>query len=296
MRTGKIVAGITAAALSAMMTSFAAAADDPAGYVSFTAIKSAIGQGFTVEPVNVPLYEGDKGIDIVKRAVGEDGVALTESDYGAYITGFADVDTGAEIPAEIAAVCPEMTGRNTEGYLSAYDYTAESGWSYFVNGEYAQVGIADYEPQDGDVLEFRYTVYGYGADLGIDNSSWGGAAALVGQVDASQLIRAAADIKQHDEQTAKSAAYAGAMETLARYGADQSEIDQSIAALAEELYAAEPIAAPLEETEQSDGQSIADDNSTDTKGSPDTGVEGVAVAFGAVILACGAVAVSRKAK
>lgn len=294
MKTGKIVAGITAAALSAMALSFAAAADEPTGYVSFTAIKSAIGQGFTVEPVNVPLYEGDNGIDIVKRAVGEDGVVLTESDYGAYITGFADTDTGAEIPAEIAAVCSEMTGRNTGGYLSAYDYTAESGWSYFINGEYAQVGITDYEPQDGDVLEFRYTVYGYGADLGIDNSGWGGAAALTEQVDASQLIKAAAEIKQNDEQTAQSPAFAGAMEILARYGAAQSEIDQSIAALIEELYAAEPIAAPLEETEPSDGQSAADDN--DGKGSPDTGVEGAAAAFGVMILACGAVAVSRKSR
>ncbi|MDE6030598.1 MAG: DUF4430 domain-containing protein [Oscillospiraceae bacterium] len=294
MKTGKIVAGITAAALSAMALSFAAAADEPTGYVSFTAIKSTIGQGFTVEPVNVPLYEGDKGIDIVKRAVGDGGVVFTESDYGEYVTGFADVDTGAEIPAEIAAVCPEMTGRNTEGYLSAYDYTAESGWSYFINGEYAQVGITDYEPQDGDVLEFRYTVYGYGADLGIDNSGWGGAAALTEQVDASQLIKAIAEIKQNDEQTAQSPAFVGAVEILARYGADQSEIDQSIFALVEELYAAEPIAAPLEETEPSDGQSAADDDGG--KGSPDTGIEGAAAAFGVMILACGAVAVSRKTR
>lgn len=284
MRTGKIVAGVTAAALSAMMMSLAAAADDPAGYVSFTAIKSAVGQGFTVIPGSVPIYEGDKGVDIVKRAVGEDGVVLTESDYGAYITGFADTDTGAEIPAEVAAVCPEMTGRNTEGYLSAYDYTAESGWSYFVNGEYAQVGITDYEPQDGDILEFRFTVYGYGADLGIDNSSWGGAAALVEQVDASELIRKCADFTDPGNDNP---ALDEALEVLAKYGATQSEIDAAAASL-EVRQTAE--AAP-DNTDSAAGAS-----GSDSKGSPDTGVEGVAVAFGAIILACGAVAVSRKSR
>ena len=283
MKTGKIVAGLTAAALSAMMMSFAAAADEQTGYVSFTAIKSAIGQGFTVEPVNVPLYDGDTGIDIVKRAVGEDGVAVTESDYGAYITGFADVDIGAEIPAEIIAVCPEMTGRNTEGYLSAYDYTAESGWSYFINGEYAQVGIGDYEPQDGDVLEFRYTVYGYGADLGIDNSSWGGAAALIEQVDASELIRKCAGSPDPE----------GALELLAKYGVTQSEIDAAAAGMedAAEVQPTEDAASADNSGEENSAPAAAED-----KGSPDTGVEGAAAVLGLMILACGAVAVSRKSR
>ena len=83
MKAKKIVAGVSAAALAALTLSFAAAADEPTGYVSFTAVKSVIGQGFTVEPINVPLFEGDKGVDIVKRAVGDDGVVFTESDYGA---------------------------------------------------------------------------------------------------------------------------------------------------------------------------------------------------------------------
>lgn len=284
MRTGKIAAGVTAAALSAMMMSLAAAADDPAGYVSFTAIKSAVGQGFTVIPGSVPIYEGDTGVDVVKRAVGEDGVVLTESDYGAYITGFADKDTGAEIPAEIAAVCPEMTGRNTEGYLSAYDYTAESGWSFFVNGEYAQVGITDYEPQNGDVLEFRFTVYGYGADLGIDNSEWGGAAALVEQADASELIRKCAEFTDPGNDNP---ALDDALEVLAKYGATQSEIDAAEASL--------EVRQTAEAAPDSTGSAAVTPGS-DSKGSPDTGVEGAAAALGVIILACGAAAVSRKSR
>lgn len=292
MKAKKIVAGISAAAFAALTLSFAAAADEPEGYVSFTAVKSTIGQGFTVEPVNVPLYKGDKGVDIVKRAVGEDGVAFTESDYGAYLTGFADGDTGAEIPAEIAAVCPEMTGRNNEGYLSAFDYTAESGWSYFINGEYAQVGIVDYEPQDGDVLEYRFTVYGYGADLGIDNSEWGGAAALTEQVNASELIKKCADIIDSGNDTP---ALREALDVLAEYGAAQSEIDAAYAALISENMGEVTLtaeAAPDKSYDEEASTSIP----SESKGSPDTGVEGAAAALGVIILACGAVAVSRKSR
>lgn len=272
MRTGKIAAGVSAAAFAALALTFAAGAEEPKGWVSFAALKSTLGQGFAVEPVKVPIYEGDKGADIVKRAVGEDGAVFTESDYGAYVTGFADEDTGAEVPAVIAEACPEMTGRNAAGYLSAFDYTAESGWSYFINGEYAQVGIVDYEPRDGDVLEFRFTVYGYGADLGIDNSEWGGAAALTEQLDASELIRAAADMLQRGEETPELAA---ALEKLSEYGASQADIDAAGAAL---LSAREGSAAE------------------DGKGSPATGVGGIAVILGVAIAAVGAAAISRKSE
>ncbi len=292
MKAKKIVAGVSAAALAAFALPFAAAADEPEGYVSFTAVKSTVGQGFTVEPVKVPLYEGDKGVDIVKRAVGEDGVVFTESDYGAYITGFADDDTGAEIPAAIAAVCTDMTDRNNEGYLSAFDYTAESGWSYFINGEYTQVGIVDYEPQDGDVLEFRFTVYGYGADLGIDNSEWGGAAALTEQVNASELIRKCADVIGKGNENP---ALEGALNVLAEYGAAQSEIDAAYAALASEDMGEVTLtteAAPDNAYDEETGVSAP----SESKGSLDTGVEGAAAALGVIILACGAVAVSRKSR
>lgn len=281
MRTGKFAAGITAAALSAMMMSFAAAADEPTGYVSFTAIASAIGQGFIVMPVSVPIYEGDMGVDIVKRAVGEDGIVLTESDYGAYVTGFANTDADAEIPAEIAAVCPEMTGRNAAGYLSALDYTAESGWSYFVNGEYAQVGITDYEPRDGDVLEFRFTVYGYGADLGIDNSGWGGAAALAEQVDASELIRKCAELTGSGSY---SSVLQDALDVLGKYGTSQSEIDAATVSL-----------EALRTAAAADGSdSAAGAPGSDGKGSPDTGVGGAAAAFGVILIAVSAAVASRK--
>ena len=289
MKAAHIISAIAAAAVMSAATVPAFAADEQE-YVAFTAIKSTIGQGFTTEPVLVPIYEGDTGIDVVKRAAD---VQVIESDYGAYINAFADTDLGTDVPAEITAVCPEMTGRTADGYLSALDYTTESGWSYFVNGEYAQVGIADYQPQDGDVLEFRFTVYGYGADLGVDNSSWGGAAALVEPVDASQLILACAQTEDKE-----SPAYVAAMEVLAEYGAAQDDIDNAVGG----LMAGDVDFLTNESDETSDETADTTDTANaataeapaDDKGSPDTGVEGLAVVFGISVLACGAIALSKK--
>lgn len=284
MKAAKIISAIAAAAVMSV-AAVSACAQEEQGYIAFTAIKSTIGQGFTAEPVLVPIYEGDTGIDVVKRAAE---VQVTESDYGAYITAFADEDSEGEIPAEIQAVCAEMSGRTAEGWLSALDYTAESGWSYFVNGEYAQVGISDYVPQDGDVLEFRYTVYGYGADLGLDNSSWGGAAALVDAADASQLILACAQQNELGEDTP---AYTAALEVLAQYGATQEEIDNALGAMVQESISTITTDSP-ESAEDADN--TADNAQADDKGSPDTGVEGLAVMLGVFIVAGGAIALSKK--
>lgn len=271
---------------------------DSAGTVAFTAIKSVIGQGFTVEPMLVELHEGDTGFDIIERS-GCD-FWFEDSDYGKYITAFGDTDTKSPIPDAVAGVCPEMTARDKDAWLQAGDYTAESGWSYFVNGEYAQVGIEDYVPKDGDVLEFRFTVYGYGADLGIDNSSWGGAAALTEQVNASQLIGLCAQVK--DMGVNNDPNYTAAMETLSKYGVTQSEIDAATDTLAQSLIM--PIAEETKEQPEksepdkteSDSIVITPEKKNDTidKFNPETGAEGLAVVFGAVILAGGAIALSRR--
>lgn len=293
MNLRRIVSAVAAAAVAVSAASFCAFAEDeaPAGYVYFMAGKSTIGQGFTVTPTKVPFFEGDTGLDVVERVAK---VLTEDSGYGAYITAFADEDLGSELPAAIAEVCPEMSGRTAEGYLSAMDYTAESGWSYFVNDEYAMVGIADYVPADGDVMCFEFTVYGYGADLGIDNSSWGGAAALKSQTNKAELIKACADAIEAGKDD--DYIFTGAMEILAIYESTQEEIDNAADSVTK-----------LINGEISDGtSSIETDETAATaeaalepaedadKGSPATGVEGVAVAFAVVLLAGAGIALGKK--
>lgn len=260
--TKKIMAAMLSAAVLGAVAVNVCAEETPEGYVTFYADKNTIGQGLVVEPVVVPFYDGDCGIDIVQRAAD---VLVTESDYGNYIEAFADIDNGAAIPEAVAEVCPEMFGRNNDGYLAAYDYTAESGWSWFLNGEYAQVGISGYEPADGDVVVFRFSVYGYGCDLGIDNSYWGGAPALVEMVNTAELAELAAANKD-------SAAYDNAIEVLGTFGVSQADVDAAAAAF-------EAVEVPA----------------ADDKQSPDTGAEGIAAIFGAAVLA-GAVMLMAKKK
>ena len=296
MKTRRIIAGFVAAAVMAAVSAVSVSAEgtEPAGYVAFTAIESTLGKGFNVEPVMVPFYEGESGLDVVERAAD---IKVEESEYGAYITGFADNDNELAIPEQISAVIgEELSGKTVEGYLSSMDYTAESGWSYFINGEYAMVGISDYVPADGDVLEFRFTLYGYGADLGIDNSSWGGAAALVEPVDASELIKLCASA---DDEMKNSWNYVTGMEALAEYGVTQEEIDVAIGTMTEVslIPISDAQSAEASSDEQGDNADVEKAPAaavSDDKGSPDTGAEGLAVILGAAILAGGAIVISKK--
>ena len=69
MKLRNIISAVAAAAVAASAASLCAFADDqPAGYVYFMAEKTTLGQGFEVEPVKVPYYEGETGLDIVERA------------------------------------------------------------------------------------------------------------------------------------------------------------------------------------------------------------------------------------
>lgn len=271
MKKTRILAALLSASALCALSATAFAENEPQGYVTFYADKATIGQGLVCEPESVPFYEGDTGIDIVKRVADVNAV---DSDWGAYIEGFADTDTGAEIPAAIAEVCPDMFGRNAEGWLSAYDYTSESGWSWFLNGEYASVGISDYVPADGDVIQYRFTVYGYGCDLGVDNSSWGGAPALVETVNTAELAKLVA---ASDSGTTE---YVEAIEVLGTFGVSQAEIDGAYEALSD---AADSASVP----ESSD---VAEGDKT----SPETGAEGIAVVVGAALTAGAAMLLSKK--
>lgn len=56
--------------------------------------------------------------------------------------------------------------------LGEFDFTMGSGWMYMVNGEYPNLGFAQYYPKDGDDIRIRFTL-AYGSDIG-------GAAAMGG--------------------------------------------------------------------------------------------------------------------
>lgn len=219
--TGSLVAGMTA--MSMFTSAFADETDVKKVYLSVE--KFTIGQGYVCEPVTVELNEGDKGLDVLKRAVGEENVIVTTSDWGSYISGFKDVDTGVVcLPNFFEGILStdDFTGRNTEGQLSEFDYTSEAGFMFFVNGSSALEGIDSYTPQDGDVLTVSFTIYNYGADIGIDNSSWGGSASLIGNVNRAELTKAIALAKAEDVDVAEEIA------VISNLDSTQADIDSAV--------------------------------------------------------------------
>jgi hypothetical protein len=40
--------------------------------------------------------------------------------------------------------------------INGFSNTKDKWWQYYVNGEYAKVGISNYKVQVGDVIEFRF--------------------------------------------------------------------------------------------------------------------------------------------
>ncbi len=85
-----------------------------------------------------------------------------------------DYDYDVQIPKYITDVIGDIGGFGNHhiGYLGEFDYTFMSGWMYSVNNSFPNIGAADYFLEDGDVIRWQYTIYGYGADLNV-GLDWG---------------------------------------------------------------------------------------------------------------------------
>ena len=87
-------------------------------------------------PTVFPIAAGDTAFTLLTDAARAHGLHLEHS--GGYVSGL--------------------------GYLYEFAHGDRSGWMYFVNGESASVGATQYVLQDGDRIDWRYTLE-MGADL-----------------------------------------------------------------------------------------------------------------------------------
>lgn len=249
-RLSKLAALLTAAGMTVCGFAATASAEDaPDGYVTVTAEKFTIGQGYISAPKKVPFYEGETGLDIIKKAVGEDKVIVTESSYGDYISGFYDDDSGSVVLADCIAekvTADSLTGRASEGALSEFDYSPTSGFMFILNNESAPVGISSYEPTDGDVVRIQFSIYGYGSDIGTDNSSWGGEPSLIPETDRDELTKLIAEALEADIDCEAEVAVISDLDST------QSDLDEAVKSLSEKLSPPEkePEKEPEQEPEQ----------------------------------------------
>ena len=93
--------------------------------------------GYIIKNAVCPLQKGDTVYDILKRTCKAQDVKLTakSTQYGIYVSGIShldEFDVGKEL-----------------GWTS--------GWTYYVNGEFAKVACSAYEVQEGDKIVFSYS-------------------------------------------------------------------------------------------------------------------------------------------
>lgn len=155
------------------------------GKVVVSVEKFSIGQGFIVEPVVVE-YEGDttvaKVFDQVMKSKSIQYKAGGSTEDGFYITSIKNADNGKlNIPEKIAKMesvnlygmdYSAPSNENNDGNkdapdLGEYAYNSMAGWFYSVNGKNTNAAASDIDVKDGDVIRFQFSVYGWGADIGL---------------------------------------------------------------------------------------------------------------------------------
>ena len=87
--------------------------------------------GYFLSSLRVEYMEGESVYDLLKRICTQQGIDLiSDSGYVRYIGNIGEFDAGRS-----------------------------SGWMYVVNGSTPSVGSASYSLQEGDVIQWRFTVY-----------------------------------------------------------------------------------------------------------------------------------------
>lgn len=151
-------------------------------------------------------------------------------------------------------------------YLGEFDYLNTSGWTYSVgdktegNAEFPGVGSSAWSLSDGEVVRWQFTLLGYGADLGADNTAWG-TSNVVTVGDKSCLTWKVAELRSQysDEVLKAESVYTNALAVLTDAEASQAAIDAALQAL-NGMSASVPQAVPeekIEITAKASGERIA---------------------------------------
>ena len=158
---------------------------------------------------------------------------------GAYISSVKGIDKGyVDIPpviTENGGPSNEENDGNDDEYLGEFDYGTMSGWMITVNDFMIDVGCADWLLTDPDnrgkcpsdlgntyVVRWQFTLYGYGADLGVD-TGWGMPPYFEGASKAPLYAAYAAS-----SNVVKKAA---ALEVMENLTATQEQVDGALATL-----------------------------------------------------------------
>ncbi|MBU5479725.1 DUF4430 domain-containing protein [Blautia sp. MSJ-19] len=154
----------------------------PEGSITISIEAGTVGLGMLLAPQQVEYYQGEQLASVLLRTLDANGFDwrnVGEATSGFYLRsiGRSGMTAGAAIPDELMAHLNEVNSQLTShdnDWLGEFDFTMDSGWLYFVNGEYMNTGMSGYFPADGDVVRLRFSLYA-GADVGAgqNGETWG---------------------------------------------------------------------------------------------------------------------------
>ncbi len=194
----KIVAAVLMAALlAACIPAFAAVEPEYPevpegydGYVTFAVSAITMGWTYIIDPMLVPIHEGETFDVVTVRAFEmlDWSYDASVSQYGFSLNGIGCYETEPMVPdylmteilaypewaeANLGYSMGEWTGTFTDDeILSAYEYCTLSGWMYSVDNVDPGVGADACVVTAGSVYTWFFTIYGWGMDYGVSNG-WG---------------------------------------------------------------------------------------------------------------------------
>lgn len=180
MKKGLKQAGVFALLLIVMLAAlfapnknvYANTVKQKAGTVVIDVERFTIGQGFYLEPKQIPFYEGENLQDVLERFIGTDKMIIENR----RMEGIKGADLGIDsvkVPDYISQSRVDgptteeakVFGNGNNNDLEEHDYFSGSGWIYWANNGDPGKVIEEYKLKDGDVIRMQFTLV-----LGLDLS------------------------------------------------------------------------------------------------------------------------------
>lgn len=232
------------------------AAEEAISTVTFTVERFTIGEGYLVEPTTVVLQDGDTVQTVFERVMKRKSITYSvAAGETFYLKGIDNGDNGlVDIPAPISRMESYVSTYEQSGqiYETKYDapanvkndgnslannalgegsYNAMAGWMFTVNGK--GVNSAADKVKDGDVVRCQFSVYGWGADIGL--SDGGSTITVLNVADKEVLTKEISKVNEKKDYLLNypevEAAYANALKVLTYFDAAQVAVDKALAEL-----------------------------------------------------------------
>lgn len=231
------------------------------GYITFAVSAITMGWCYVMDPILVPVNEGETLAAVTDRVFAEYGVDYTAYgtvEDGFYLTGVACYDKEPDVPAYLMteienypAWSDEQFGFNYGGWTGEYDdddmltmgeYCDLSGWMYTEDNIALSDGADVCTVKIGSVYTWFFSIYGWGMDYGVSDG-WGSFPTFdnpMEGVDRTEVSRVLAQLTFAEDITDEM--LENAIDELERLvydfyspKTDQAELDAALAALLEAL-------------------------------------------------------------